>query len=82
MFRKLVQSAPIDVDGRSYVVHYFEHRTARGGRRFSAEIVLGADDRIILDDDSPTSLQAKVARLAPAMIYSRALAARGASVAA
>jgi hypothetical protein len=82
MFRKLVQSAYVDVDGRPYVVHYFEHRTARGARRFSGEVVLGADDRIILDDDSLASLQARVARLAPATIYSRALAARPPSVAA
>ena len=82
MFRKLVQTEQLDVDGRPYVVHYFEHRTARGARRFSAEVVLGDDDRIILDDDSLTSLQAKAARLAPATIYSRALAAKAPSVAA
>ena len=56
--------------------HYFEQKTARGARRFSCEVVLDAGDRIILDDDSLTSLQAKVARLAPATIYSRALASR------
>ena len=82
MFRKLLQTGQVDVDDRSYVVHYFEHRTARGARRFSAEVVLGASDRIILDDDSLPSLQAKVARLAPATIYSRALASKRASVAA
>ena len=82
MFRKLVQSGQVDVDGRPYVVHYFEHRTARGARRFSGEVVLGAGDRIILDDDSLPSLQAGLARLAPATIYSRALAARPPSVAA
>ena len=82
MFRKLVQSGHIEVDGRSYVVHYFEHRTARGGRRFSAEAVLGAEDRIIVDDDSLISVEARVARVAPATIYSRALAAKAGSVAA
>ena len=52
-------------------------------RRFSGEVVLGVGDRIILDDDSLTSLEAKVARLAPATIYSRALlAARRGPVAA
>ena len=74
MFRKLVQTGQVEVEDRTYVVHYFEHRTARGARRFSAEVVLGADDRIILDDDSLNGLQARVARLAPATIYSRALA--------
>ena len=65
-----------------FVAHYFEQKTARGGRRFSCEVVLDAGDRIILDDDSLTSLQAKIARLAPATIYSRALASKSPSVAA
>jgi hypothetical protein len=77
MFRKLLHTGQIDVDGRSFVAHYFEQKTARGSRRFSCEIVLDAGDRVILDDDSVTSLQAKIARLAPATIYSRALAAKG-----
>jgi hypothetical protein len=72
----------MEVEGRTYVMHYFEQKTARGSRRFSCEVVLDARDRIILDDDSLTSLQAKIARLAPATIYSRALASKSASVAA
>jgi hypothetical protein len=79
MFRKLLQSGQIDVEGRTFVAHYFEQKTARGARRFSCEVLLDAGDRIILDDDSVTSLQAKIARLAPATIYSRALAAKGTS---
>ena len=79
MFRKHLQTGQIDVDGHSFVAHYFEQKTARGTRRFSCEVVLDAGDRIILDDDSLTSLQAKIARLAPATIYSRALAAKGTS---
>ena len=79
MFRKLLHTGQIDVDGCTYVAHYFEHKTARGTRRFSCEVVLDAGDRIILDDDSLASLQAKIARLAPATIYSRALAAKSAS---
>ena len=82
MFRKVLQTSQIDVDGRVFVVHYFELKTGRGGRRYSCEIVLDALDRIILDDDSMTSLQAKVARLAPATLYSRALASKTPSVAA
>jgi hypothetical protein len=82
MFRKLLQTGQVDVDGRAYTVHYFESKTARGQRRFSGEVILGVSDRIILDDDSLTSLEAKVARLAPATIYSRALASRAAAVAA
>ena len=76
MFRKLLETGELEVDGQTFVVHYFELRTARGARRYSCEVVLDAGDRIILDDDSLTSLQAKIARLAPATIYSRALAAK------
>jgi hypothetical protein len=75
MFRKLLETAELEVNGQTFVVHYFELRTARGARRYSCEVVVDAGDRIILDDDSLTSLQAKIARLAPATIYSRALAA-------
>ena len=82
MFRKLVESGQLDVDGQVFVVHYFEHRTARGARRYSCEVVLDAGDRIILDDDSLTSLETKIARLAPATLYSRALASGRRSVAA
>ena len=82
MFRKLLYTGQIDVDGRVFVAHYFEQKTARGSRRFSCEVVLDAGDRIILDDDSLTSLQAKIARLAPATVFSRALASKGTSVAA
>ena len=76
MFRKLLETGEVEVDEQTFVVHYFELRTARGARRYSCEVVLDAGDRIILDDDSMTSLEAKIARLAPATIYSRALAAR------
>jgi hypothetical protein len=79
MFRKLIESKELEVDGQSYQTHYFEHKTARGARRFSCEVLLTAGDRIILDDDSLTSLQAKVARLAPETVYSRALAGRPAA---
>ena len=76
MFRKLIESIDLEVEGRRYQTHYFEHKTARGTRRFSCEILLDAGDRIILDDDTMTSLQARVTRLAPATIYSRVLAGR------
>ena len=48
-------------------------------RRYTCEIVLPHGERIILDDDSMTSLSTKVARLAPAMMYSHALAVSAAS---
>jgi len=73
MFRTLVRTDALAVDTRTYPVRYFEVRTMRGAKRYSAEILLGPDDRIILDDDSLQNLEAKTARLVPATIYSRML---------
>ncbi|MEO8075701.1 MAG: hypothetical protein ABI818_05180 [Acidobacteriota bacterium] len=76
MFRKLVKATEIDIDGTLYAVRFYEVRTARGARRFSCEVLLGAADLIIVDDDSMTSLESKMDMLAPATVYSRLLAAR------
>jgi hypothetical protein len=75
MFLKLVKTAQIEVDGRSYSLRYYERTTARGGRRFSCEVLLDAADRFIVDDDTLSGLESRVERLAPATIYSRLLAA-------
>jgi hypothetical protein len=74
MFSTLVKTAGLAVGGQTYAVRYFELRTLRGARRYSAEILLGPGDRIILDDDSVTNLEARTARLVPATVYSRILA--------
>jgi hypothetical protein len=77
MIKTLVKTDAIaGLDGKSVAVRYFELRTMRGARRYSAEIVIAPGDRIILDDDSVSNLEAQVNRLVPATIYSRALAAR------
>lgn len=84
MLRKLVKTVRIELDdarGAGHAaggidVRYFEQRTARGGRRYSSEVLLGETDRIILDDDSMTGLESKVDRLVPAVLWSRTLAAR------
>jgi hypothetical protein len=81
MFRTLVKTDSLIVESEKVTVRYFELRTLRGARRYSAEIVLGPADRIILDDDSVTNLEARAARLVPATLYSRRLAA-GATAAA
>ena len=73
MFRTLVKTESVAVDNRMYPVRYFELRTLRGLRRYSAEILLSPGDRIILDDDSVTNLEARAARLVPATLYSRML---------
>ena len=74
MFRRLVKTEAVAVDNQSFPVRYFEERTVRGLRRYSVEILLGPDDRIILDDDSVTNLEARATRLVPATVYSRILA--------
>lgn len=76
MFRKLVKTAEVEVDGQSYALRYYEVKTVRGTSRYSCEVLLDAADRIIVDDDSMTSLESKVTRLAPATVYSRVLAAK------
>ncbi len=53
---------------------YFELRTDRGMRRYSAEIELAATDRIILDDDSLQELELTARRVVPAIVDSRKLA--------
>lgn len=73
MFRTLVRTENVTIDDRTYAVRYFEAQTVRGIRRYSAEILIGPGDRIILDDDSMTNLEARAARLVPATLYSRML---------
>ena len=76
MFKRLVKTDAVGLDDQTFAIRYFELRTMRGGRRYSAEIVIGPDDRIILDDDSVSNLEARANCLVPATVYSRALAAR------
>ena len=75
MFRTLVKTEALEIADQTVAVRYFELRTMRGARRYSAEILLGPRDRIILDDDSVATLEARAARLVPATLYSRTLAA-------
>jgi hypothetical protein len=74
MFRTLVKTESVEIDTEAYPVRYFELRTVRGVRRYSAEILLSPGDRIILDDDSLSNLAARAARLVPATLQSRQLA--------
>jgi hypothetical protein len=73
MFRTFMKAAAVECNNQRYTVRYFELRTPRGQRRYSAEIVLGPGDRIILDDDSVGSLEARAARLVPATLECRTL---------
>ena len=74
MFRTLLKTDALAIEDRTFPIRYFELRTLRGARRFSAEILLGPGDRIILDDDSITNLEARTMCLVPATLYSRILA--------
>ena len=76
MIRTLVKTDALAIDDQTFPVRYFELRTLRGARRYSAEIVLGPGDRVILDDDSVTNLVARTTSLVPATLYSRMLAGR------
>ena len=76
MFRTLVKTAALAIEDHTYPVRYFESRTMHGTRRYSAEILLGPGDRIILDDDSVMNLETKTTRLVPATLYSRSLATK------
>ena len=76
MFRTLVKTEALAVEAQTVSVRYFELRTLRGARRFSAEILLAPGDRVILDGDSVVNLEARAARLVPATVYSRLLAGR------
>ena len=72
--RRLVKTDEIEVEGRTYVIQYFELMTPRGTQRYSSELVLGPGDRIIVDGSSLGDLEWRVARLMPATLYSRMLA--------
>jgi len=72
--RTLLKSEDFAVANQHVAVRYFEARTERGARRYSAEILLAPGDHIILDDDSVKSLETRATRLVPATIYSRRLA--------
>ncbi len=76
MFRTLVKTEALAFEEQTVSVRYFELRTLRGGRRYSAEILLAPGDRVILDGDSVINLEARAARLVPATVYSRLLAGR------
>ena len=79
MFRTLLKTDALAIEDRTLPVRYFELRTLRGTRRYSAEILLGPGDRVILDDDSVLNLEARAKCLVPATLYSRMLAGRTAA---
>jgi hypothetical protein len=79
MFRTLLKTDALAINDQTLPVRYFELRTIRGAKRYSAEILIAPGDRIILDDDSMPTLEARTTCLAPATLYSRVLARRSAA---
>ncbi len=79
MFRIFLKTEALAFEDRTFRIRYFELRPLRGARRYSAEILLGPGDRIVLDDDSVTNLEARTTCLVPATLYSRVLAGRTAA---
>lgn len=75
MFLRLVKTSEIDVNGRPVPLRYYERRTASGGRRYSCEVLLGGGDRFIIDDDTMSSLESRVEKVAPATVDSRRVSA-------
>ena len=73
MTRMLVKAERVVITDREYLVRYFEARTPRGLRRYSAEVLLAPGDCVILDDDSMASLETRAAKLVPATLYCRTL---------
>ena len=72
--RRLIKAGEIEIDGRAYSVKYFETTTVRGLQRYSSELILGPEDRIIVDGGSLGDLEWRMARLMPATLHSRLLA--------
>src|SRR5262245_62911415 len=76
MFRTLVKTDALSVADQTVAVRYFELRTMRGARRYSAEILLAPGDRSTLDDDSLTNLEARTHVIVTGTLYSLLLAQR------
>ena len=74
LFRTLVKTQEIEIEGQAYTVYYFEGRTLSGKQRYSSELALGPGDCIIVDGNSLIDLECKVPRLMPVTLRSRALA--------
>ena len=79
LFKTLVKAEELEIEGQNYTVQYFRGSTRRGTQRFSAELLLGPDDRIILDAGTLSDLELRVARLMPATLQSRILVAKAAA---
>ena len=74
MIQKLIKQTRLDVEERTFSVCYYETRKLNGASRYSAEVVFHPRDHMILDADSVTGLESKLASLVRASFYGRMLA--------
>jgi len=80
MFQKLIKKTNLNIEERTFSVCYYETRTMNGTPRFSAEVVFHPRDHMIVDADSVTGLETKLAYLVHASFYGRMLANSGTAV--
>ncbi len=80
MFQKLIKKTNLDVEERTFSVCYYETPRMNGASRYSAEVVFHPRDHMILDADSVTSLETKLACLVRASFYGRMLVETSTSV--
>ena len=73
MMQKLIKQTKLNVDERTFSVCYYETHKLNGASRYSAEVVFHPRDHMILDADSVTGLESKLASLVRASFYGRML---------
>ena len=58
-------------DAAGYEIRFYQNTNFNGNTRFSSEVDIGLNDKIILDDQSMASLRYKLSLVLPAALYSR-----------
>ena len=73
MFQRLIKTTALDVGEQTFSVYYYETTTMSGASRYSAEVVFHPKDHMILDADSISSLETRLACLVRASFLGRSL---------
>jgi len=71
MFTKLIEVEKIHFNAGDYEIRFYQNTNFNGNTRFSSEVNVGLNDKIILDDQSMASLKYKLSLVLPAALYSR-----------
>ena len=77
MLGTLIKTDIVEVADRQYAVRFYQTLTSHGSNRYSAEVALGPEDCVILDDDSLNGLEARLSNLVTASVHSRRLVTKG-----